>query len=139
MDDYEIDCDEYCPRCARSSKSLSRILIGDSGAVDLLRPGQCLAALPGQPGLIEMQAPDVSSLVGNTPQLIEPMPMPVMEIIQKPLTPKQAEIQRRRDRVTRMIRAGSSDEDIAQEVYGRDKLTGSAFYEVLQIRESLDL
>lgn len=119
------------------SKSLSRILIGDSGAVDLLRPGQCLAALPGQPGLIEMQAPDVSGLVGSAPQLIEAQPMPEMEIIQKPLTPKQAEIQRRRDRVTRMVQAGANDEDIAQEVYGRDKLAGSAFYEVLQIRKSL--
>lgn len=53
------------------SKSQSRVLIDDSRAIELERPGQALAILPGQPGLIELQAPDVSNLIDSTPELLK--------------------------------------------------------------------
>lgn len=60
-------------------KSTSRILLGDSAAAELLRPGQAYCRLPGQPGLVELQAPDPSSLIEVTPMLLpESEEMPTM-------------------------------------------------------------
>lgn len=51
-------------------KSDSRILLGSGAAADITRKGQAFAVLPGQPGLIELQAPDPGSLTGVSPELL---------------------------------------------------------------------
>ncbi len=52
------------------SKSQSRVLLGDSAASDITRPGHAFCRLPGQPGLIELQAPDATTVLDITPRLI---------------------------------------------------------------------
>jgi hypothetical protein len=54
------------------SKSQSRVLLEDSAAYNLLRPGQAYCRLPGQAGLIELQAPDAQSIVNTIPTPIDP-------------------------------------------------------------------
>ena len=112
------------------SKSISRILIGDSGAADLLRPGQCLAALPGQPGLIELQAPDVSNLVGRMPQLIEG------DVVELPPLPGE-EADSREIKITEMIQNGADNSTIARSVFGKPSLSGDNFYLVKNLRRRL--
>ena len=45
------------------SKSQSRVLLEDSAAYNITRPGQAFCRLPGQAGLIELQAPDSRCIV----------------------------------------------------------------------------
>lgn len=52
------------------SKSQSRVLLEDSAAFEITRPGQAFCRLPGHAGLIELQAPDVTNVVNITPTLI---------------------------------------------------------------------
>lgn len=52
------------------SKSQSRVLLEDSAAYSITRPGQAFCRLPGQAGLIELQAPDSSRILDVTPTLI---------------------------------------------------------------------
>lgn len=52
------------------SKSQSRVLLEDSAAFEITRPGQAFCRLPGQPGLIELQAPDIQSVLKIIPTLM---------------------------------------------------------------------
>lgn len=56
------------------SKAQSRILLEDSRAAELTRPGQAFARLPGKADLIELQAPDPSSVIDVAPMLLEDGP-----------------------------------------------------------------
>lgn len=51
-------------------KSQSRILLDDSVAASITRRGQAFCRLPGIAGIIELQAPDPTSLVGGEPELL---------------------------------------------------------------------
>lgn len=53
------------------SKSQSRVLLEDSVANNVTRPGQAFCRLPGQAGIIELQTPDPQRVVISTPALIE--------------------------------------------------------------------
>jgi DNA segregation ATPase FtsK/SpoIIIE-like protein len=45
------------------TKSQSRVLLGESAAYEIIRPGQAFCRLPGQAGLIEIQAPDATNVI----------------------------------------------------------------------------
>jgi hypothetical protein len=60
------------------SKAQSRILLEDSRAAELTRPGQAFARLPGKADLIEIQAPDPSSVIDVEPMLLDAGPQPSM-------------------------------------------------------------
>jgi DNA segregation ATPase FtsK/SpoIIIE-like protein len=92
-------------------KHQSRILLGAGDAAEITRPGQAFAILPGQPGLIEIQAPDPSSVVEITPTRIEEEDQPVMPDMPDPEpTPTEA-------RILEMAAGGASYNAIAREVY----------------------
>lgn len=66
------------------SKSQSRVLLEDSIASEITRPGQAFCRLPGHAGLIELQAPDVQNALNLTPALIKAQslatpPMPTLK------------------------------------------------------------
>ncbi|MCB0174801.1 MAG: hypothetical protein KDJ97_30105 [Anaerolineae bacterium] len=65
------------------SKSQSRVLLGDSAASDITRPGQAFCRIPGQPGLIELQAPDAKRALDDALILISE------EAMTKPSMPSQ--------------------------------------------------
>jgi DNA segregation ATPase FtsK/SpoIIIE-like protein len=62
------------------SKSQSRVLLEDSAAYEITRPGQAFCRLPGQAGLIELQAPDVQNVLNVNPTRMKTgsPPMPTM-------------------------------------------------------------
>ncbi|MCG3209244.1 MAG: hypothetical protein FOGNACKC_02865 [Anaerolineae bacterium] len=66
------------------SKSQSRVLLGAGEASQITRPGQAFCRLPGQPGLIELQAPDASSVLDVAPSLA------MTEMASKPLMPQSS-------------------------------------------------
>jgi S-DNA-T family DNA segregation ATPase FtsK/SpoIIIE len=93
------------------SKSQSRVLLEDSAAYEITRPGQAFCRLPGQAGLIELQAPDVKSVINVTPTLIDASartiptrPQPV------PTTQEQ--------RILELFDQGSPKSEIAIKVFG---------------------
>lgn len=92
-------------------KHQSRILLGVGDAAEITRPGQAFAILPGQPGLIELQAPDPSSVVDMTPRRIEVTTQPTMPDLPPP-EPNPTEA-----RILEMAAAGASYNAIAREIY----------------------
>lgn len=92
-------------------KHQSRILLGTGNAAEITRPGQAFAILPGQPGLIEIQAPDPSTVVEVTPTRIEAIDQPAMPDMPDP-EPDSTEA-----RILEMAAAGASYNAIAREIY----------------------
>ena len=88
-----------------NSKSQSRVLIGDSAAAEITRPGQAFCRLPGQAGLIELQAPDVSHVLDIEPMRID---RPVIE-------PEEDED----DVFVRLVEEGMSRSQASMEAYGK--------------------
>jgi hypothetical protein len=89
-------------------KSTSRVLIGDSAAANITRPGQAFCRLPGTTGLIELQAPDPSNLLDLTPVLLQHNgAMPVM--------PKSKE-----DEFVQLVQDGMTKSAACWQVYERD-------------------
>lgn len=88
-------------------KSTSRILLGDSAAANITRPGQAFCRLPGQPGLVELQAPDPSNLIDVTPLLIDGNGPPMPEV-----KPDETERQ-----ILDLAASGASLNEIARQVY----------------------
>lgn len=78
------------------SKSQSRILLEDSRAIELTRPGQAYARIPGMPDLIELQAPDPGGLIETVPMLERPAPalkeIPALVSEPDPPTDKQRSV-----------------------------------------------
>lgn len=91
-------------------KSTSRILLGDSSAANITRPGQAFCRLPGQPGLVELQAADPSNLIEVTPMLLTPGDMPDMPVI---------EDDQRLVEFGRLVTNGMSRFDASLQVYGK--------------------
>lgn len=103
------------------SKSQSRILLEDSAAASITRPGQAFAVLPGQPGLIELQTPDPKHLVHVTPEIIADGERPEMPVPPDPedaddeetgLTPQDIEF-------IDLVRNKISRNEAALKVYNR--------------------
>jgi DNA segregation ATPase FtsK/SpoIIIE-like protein len=91
------------------SKSQSRVLLGNSAAFEITRPGQAFCRLPGQAGLIELQAPDVKSVVEVTPTLLEADEMRSMPH-QEPTEQEQ--------QILELYRNGATLNGIARQVFG---------------------
>lgn len=92
-------------------KSTSRVLIGDSAAANITRPGQAFCRLPGTTGLIELQAPDPSNLLDLTPVLLQGNgDMPMM--------PRSLEDEQDGEFV-RLVREGKTKSAACWEVYER--------------------
>jgi len=96
------------------SKSQSRVLLGASVATEITRAGQAYAHLPGQPGLIEMQAPDPSNVIDVTPELINPETQPPMP------EPVPILIDETAQQVINLKSEGVSNSAIARQVFGGD-------------------
>lgn len=92
------------------SKAQSRILLEDSRAAELTRPGQAFARLPGKTDLIELQAPDPSSVMDVSPMLLdEPGPAMPSEASQP------GDLERR---VLELAAGGASKAQICEAVWG---------------------
>lgn len=109
------------------SKAQSRILLEDSRAAELTRPGQAFARLPGQTDLIELQAPDPSSVIDTTPLLLDDGPMPG-EVSAEP--DRQAQI-------IGLLQRGASNQEIASTIFNKPNLSGDNFYMVKDLRRRL--
>lgn len=55
----------------------------------------------------------------------------------KPPSAHKLKMLNRQSRVREMLESGASDYQIAQEIYGHEKLAGSAYYEVSKVRNEL--
>lgn len=74
------------------SKSQSRVLLEDSAAFEISRPGQAFCRLPGQAGLIELQTPNVTSIVTTTPTLIQAVVPTIMPSMPSPKPTEQEQL-----------------------------------------------
>lgn len=110
------------------SKAQSRILLEDSRAAELTRPGQAFARLPGKADLIELQAPDPSSVIDVEPILLDAGPGAEM--------PTEAQPDRE-TQIIGLIQAGASNQEIAQQIFDKVNLSGDNFYLVKDLRRRL--
>jgi hypothetical protein len=95
-------------------KSQSRQLLGDGAAATITEPGRAFAILPGQAGLIELQAPDPSNA------LQEIIPEPLSEPPLNPVPTRTETEEEAQDRLFReLVEAGNSRNAAAQQAYGR--------------------
>lgn len=98
------------------SKSQSRVLLEDSAAHEITRPGQAFCRLPGQPGLIELQAPDIQNVLTMTPTLVK-ADSPVMPTMPSPKPTVQEQLIL--DLIDEQARKGEFNKaDIAIKVFG---------------------
>lgn len=101
-------------------KTESRILLGDSSAADLQKPGQALARLPGQAGLIELQAPDPSGVIDTTPELL-PEGIDLLVGLKDRLDGDNNEQRTNEDTFfAELVHNGKSRRQAAIEAYGRE-------------------
>lgn len=100
-------------------KTESRILLGDSAAADITRKGQAFARLPGQAGLIELQAPDPAAFVNVPPELLpETVDYPLSNLKDR-LDGEDIESSAGfTERVIELHRAGNSLSAISQQLFG---------------------
>lgn len=92
-------------------KSTSRILLGDSSAADITRPGQAFCRLPGQVGLVELQCPDPSNLIDVAPMLLDNS-LQEMPTVENGQTEKLEEF-------ARLVSEGMSRFDASLQVFGK--------------------
>lgn len=97
------------------SKAQSRILLEDSRAAELTRPGQAFARLPGKADLIELQAPDPSSVIDVAPMLLDG-PMPAMREMP---TPEDGQAQKLEEFARLVNDEGMSRFDASLQVFGK--------------------
>jgi hypothetical protein len=118
-------------------KAQSRVLLSDSSAYEITRPGEARAILPGQAGLIALMGPDPANLIEVEPKLLSagpdffaamrPMPAPAEAAGPKPTEKQQS--------VLDLFDAGEQSlSAIARQVYGGS--AGGA--QVILVRNTLE-
>jgi len=98
-------------------KAESRILLGDSAAADIVHRGRAFARLPGQPGLIEIQAPDPSAYISDVPELLPETNIQLADLMDR-LDGQPEDDPQTIARIIELHRAGESLSRISQQLFG---------------------
>lgn len=109
---------------AARDKAQSRVLLSSPAAAELTEPGQAFAILPGQSGLIELQAPDPAELVNAAPLPVGAGPRRPLEPMQPPAIVVEARAQEAQEAqedayFVELVEQGISRRKAAQEAYGK--------------------
>jgi DNA segregation ATPase FtsK/SpoIIIE-like protein len=110
-------------------KSQSRVLLGDSIAAEITRPGEAYAILPGTTGLIHLQAP---LLDGKSQPTRRERSVSVADVID--IEPEAETLAVEDEKFLKLVEAGVSPSDACFRAYGKP-YAGAQFYHCKDLLE----